>query len=272
MVKYKDQDYLRSQQYQDGANLRARLNLHDQFSTNIYNWFLWVFDIFNLPSFCLILELGCGPGDLWLENIHRIPKGWDITLSDFSEGMLRQAQKNLLNQFHPFKFVMFNAQAIPHPERSFDAVIANHMLYHVPDRTKALAEIRRVLRPGGRLYAATVSETHMQELPSLVTRFDPDLAANHGPDKNEFTLENGLTQLSRWFSDVKIHRQENALSVTEVDPLVDYVLSSFWLGVDVNRRPEFKKFIEREIADNNGVIRIKKDSGIFEASLMESAC
>ena len=52
----------------------------------------------------------------------------------------------------------------PYDDASFDAVIANHMLFHVPDRAKALAEMRRVLRPGGKLYTSTMGETHKKTL------------------------------------------------------------------------------------------------------------
>jgi len=51
----------------------------------------WVFDQFNLAAKSRILEVGCGPGLLWLQNVARIPEGWDITLSDFSPGMLDEA-------------------------------------------------------------------------------------------------------------------------------------------------------------------------------------
>jgi SAM-dependent methyltransferase len=267
MGKLTDQDYLITQQYRDDANLQARIKIHKQFSTNAYDWFLWVFDNFRLPSTCRILELGCGPGDLWLENRHRIPKGWEIVLSDFSSGMVQEARKNLGDQTHPFAFALIDAQMLPFPAQSFDAIIANHMLYHVPDRQKALAEIRRVLREGGRLYATTVGEKHMQELPELVARFDPSLARNYATETNEFTLESGAKQLSTYFSSVITYRQDNALHVPEADSLVDYVLSSSMLGIEEKRRVELKRFVEREMANNDGFIRITKDSGLFEAAL-----
>ncbi len=95
-----------------------------------------------------------------------------IALSDFSPGMIEEAQHNLADAGRPFAFERIDAQAIPFADASFDMVIANHMLYHVPDRPQALAEIRRVLRPGGRLYAATGGANHLREIGELVQRFD----------------------------------------------------------------------------------------------------
>jgi SAM-dependent methyltransferase len=187
--------------------------------------------------------------------MHRIPGGWEITLSDFSGGMLEQARQNLLDQPHGFTFEEIDAQSIPYAENTFDAVIANHMLYHVPDRAKALSEVRRVLKPGGRLYATSVGEAHMREVPELVAKFDQELVKKHLKEPNEFTLENGVDQLSAWYREVKIHRQKNALEVTEVPPLVDYILSGFWSGVLEGRRDEFTLFITQEMGRSNGVFQ-----------------
>src|SRR5438128_5363777 len=97
-------------------------------------------------------------------DISRIPAEWDITLSDFSQGMLDEARQRLRESPHQFVFAVVDAQAIPYPDQVFAAVIANHMLYHVPDRPTALAEIRRVLKPGGHFYASTVGVNHLREL------------------------------------------------------------------------------------------------------------
>ena len=160
-------------------------------------------------------------------------------------------------------FDQFNAQAIPFDDKSLDAVIANHMLFHVPNRSQALSENRRVLKPAGRLYATTAGEKHLHDLPELVGKFDPKLTEElRWPI--EFNLENGVVQLTQWFSHVTVRRYEDSLRVTQAAPLVDYVLSSTRLELNVDRRDEFEEFIEQELT-NNGVIHITKDSGILEA-------
>ena len=172
-----DRTYLLTEQYRDASNLNARAQLHARFSANPHGWMPWLFDQLDLPPDCHVLEVGCGPGGLWLENLSRLPEGWDIILSDLSAGMVEQAHLNLRRSRHPFEFAVLDAQAIPFPSEGLDAVIANHMLYHVPDRAGALSEIWRVLKPGGRLVASTVGEAHLRELKALVSRFDPGLAS-----------------------------------------------------------------------------------------------
>ena len=140
MSKFTDQQYLKTDQYRDSSNLDARVVIHQRFSTNSYGWFKWVFDtLLTLPDNAKILELGCGHALLWKENVNRIPAGWNITLSDLSSGMLDAAWRNLVVTGRAFKFEEIDAQSIPYENETFDVVIANHMLYHVPDRPKAIA-------------------------------------------------------------------------------------------------------------------------------------
>lgn len=265
MSKLNDPKYLLSDQYHNANKLNARIRLHVEFSTNKYGWFPWVFDQFDLPEKCRILELGCGPGDLWRENISRIPTGWEIILSDFSLGMIAQARQNLPEQPYRFAFEIIDAQSIPYEDGQFNAVIANHFLYHVPDRAKALSEIRRVLKDNGRFFCSTIGKTHMQELPKLVENFDPKIETLFRSEGYPFTLENGERQLREWFQSIEVDRYSDNLQITDAATLVDYVMSTVSLGLDENRRDEFRRFIEEAMETNGGVIHVKKDSGIFKA-------
>jgi len=164
-------------QYLTVSNLNARIALHQRFSTNPYGWLRWVCDQFRLPLQCRLVELGGGAGDLWVEHQSRIPTGWAVTMSDASVGMVAHACQRLSPSDGALTFAVVDAQALPFATASMDAVIANHMLYHVPDQSRALAEIQRVLKPGGRLYASTVGQRHLVEIAALVERFDARLAS-----------------------------------------------------------------------------------------------
>jgi ubiquinone/menaquinone biosynthesis C-methylase UbiE len=222
-----------------------------------------VFDRFDLLGCCTILDVGCGPGDLWLENDDRIPAGWSVVLSDLSMGMLEKARCNLAGNSRRFCYRVIDAQAIPFPDESFDAVVANHMLFHVPSRIEVLYEMHRVLRPGGRLYAATNGLRHMRELRPLVARFCPD--AEEPNVARLFGLENGAEQLSEHFADVRCHRQENALVVTEAEPLIAYVASMMCQGSWGQDVAALSRWAREQIAAE-GAIYILKDSGMFVAT------
>ncbi len=259
------QNYLLNDQYKDAANLNARIQLHERFGTNPYDWQRWVFDQIQAKPRSRVLEIGCGPARLWLNNFDRIPKNWHITLSDFSPGMLHEAQHNLQAVRHDFTFQQFDAQAIPFKEKSFDIVIANHMLYHVPDLHKALSEIRRVLTPKGRFYAATNGLAHLHEIGDIVRRVEPSYRRGLVP-RDAFNLEHGGEDLSRWFSRVTVRVMDDGLAVTETEPLIAFILSlpvqSFMTDEKLQR---LRESIEQDI-QAHGAIHITRSTGIFEAS------
>ena len=264
MSKFTDQNYLKTDQYKDSSNLNARVLIHQRFSTNPYGWMRWVFDhLLALPANAKILELGCGPGYLWKENMDRIPSTWDITLSDLSSGMLDSAWRNLVVTGRNYKFKEIDAQEIPFEDETFDAVIANHMLYHVPDRPKAIEEIKRVLKTGGHFFATTVGDNHLKE----ITEWFRQIHKSEVWDSfsNLFTLENGHNQLKSFFPNVTISRYEDNLHVTELEPLIAYFRSGVRAGeLSDDEFAKLESDLEKEL-EEKGKIFIQKDSGLFEA-------
>ena len=213
------------EQYRDSSNLNARSRLHSFFGTNKYGWLRWVFDQFDLPKDAVILELGCGDGGLWAGNRSRVPPGWKITLSDFSPGMLDAAKRSLAG-FQPGPcFQVIDAKEIGQEPNQFDAVVANHMLYHVGDLDAALQGIRRVLKIGGVLYATTNGLAHMKELREIVSPLAQGLPFIRQENAHAFGLENGQALLRTCFTDIELRRYEDSLEVTEIEPLMAWILS-----------------------------------------------
>ena len=264
MSKVIDQEYLKDDQYKDSSNLDARVEIHQRFSTNPYGWFNWVFDTLEkLPANAKILELGCGSAYLWRECINRVPPTWNITLSDLSSGMLDAAWRNLVVTGRAFQFKEIDAQAIPYVDETFEAVIANHMLYHVPDRPKAIAETKRVLKPGGRLFATTVGENHMQEMMDWVARVSSSEYA--GIVTLPFTLENGLDQLKLFFPNVSMSRYQDSLRVTELEPIIAYIRSGIPASALKEDELELLKQELQAKLNQKVEISISKNSGLFQA-------
>lgn len=265
MTLRSDRAYLLTDQYRDASNLNARIQLHERFSTNPHGWVSWVFDQFDLPAESSVLEVGCGDGILWQKNIHRIPAGCDITLSDFSSGMLQDARRNLCALPRTFHWAVADCQSIAFADGSFDAVIANHMLYHVPDRTRALSEIYRIMKPGGHFYVSLNGRSHLRELRELLSELDPEISIGRSDADEVLRLENGLEEIARRFSRVTLRRYDDALIVTEAAPLIAYVLSGRLKSLLTGERlVEFTRLVERKLAEH-GSIRITKDAGLLEA-------
>lgn len=242
------------EQYRDDSNLRARIELHARFSTAAESWPQWLFDRIAPAPDARVLEVGCGPAALWEANLDRIDPRWKLTLTDFSPGMVGAARRVLGARAG---YAVADVQELPFADASFDVVFAHHMLYHVPDRPKALAEIARVLVPGGALHAATNGHGHMRELHEL----DPGWRfAEH---TELFGLETGVAQLERFFVDVRVERHPCDLAVTDAEPVVAYVRSSHTFDGDPERiRIHVENAIRRD-----GVFRIGKAQGVLHARL-----
>jgi SAM-dependent methyltransferase len=260
MTDLADPSYVKVQ-YGDSQRLDARIALHTRFSTNPYDWHRWVFDQFDLPPRARVLEVGCGPGELWWRNRDRLPPGWSVVLADLSPGMVCAARRRLEGAGTALAWCAADAGALPFAEASFDGLVANHMLYHVPDRSRALSEMRRVLRHGGRLYAATNGRAHMGELWAWVRRVAPDVGLSRD-ESRAFTLDNGGAQISRWFPEFHLRRFESDLRVTEAGPLVAYVRSLGLLSEE--ELDALAAQVEDELAAR-GAIHIAKEQGLFEA-------
>ncbi|MFZ0679925.1 class I SAM-dependent methyltransferase [Candidatus Binatus sp.] len=257
-----DSARLLREQYKDGSNLSARIRLHQRFSTNRYGQMRWMFDRIQLPETASVLELGCGTGILWRGSV-KVPRGWRVILSDMSDGMLLETRAHLARMGHSFTYMQADAQAIPFRDTSFDAVIANHMFYHVPDIPRALDEIRLVLKPGGFCYAATMGLANMREMNDLSARFFSIPRMTESAAR--FGLESGEAYMRAAFTDVKLERYPDSLVITEAAPLIDYICSMRVRSrITDEQVAALRDHVENEIA-THGEIRMTKDSGLFIA-------
>lgn len=243
-------------QYQTPNNLNTRISIHAKYSTNHQPFGDWIMSHYEIRPGHRILELGCGTGDMWKGNLDILKSGVKLTLTDFSPGMLEMAKRSTAHPQVDYRIV--NIQDIPYEDGSFDMVIANMMLYHVPDLHKGLSEVRRVLKPGGKFYCATYGEQGIMEFVNESLR---DLGI-HGEVGKTFTLQNGASILGAHFRNVQMCTREDGLAVTCVEDFVDYVLSmSSLTGITDGCRDSLRQAFEKKII--NGILYVPKEYGMF---------
>ena len=119
------------------------------------------------------------------------------------------------------QFGVEDCQNLSWPDASFDAVIANHVLFYLKDIRQALSEIRRVLRPGGVFYCSAYGRSHMKEITSLVQEFDPRVNLSEVALYELFGLENGQAMLEQAFGNVQKILYDDYLWVDEAEPLMN---------------------------------------------------
>ena len=248
------------EQYRDSSNLNRRASLHAEYSTNPETWGEWLYSRLGFAEDGRILEVGAGAGWFWSGQADGRDDGWTIVVSDLSVGMVSEARQSLGDATGNFGFLAVDAQQLPFRDASFDGVLACHMLYHVPDRSRALSEFRRVLRPGGRLVIATNGYGHTKELRDLMASVAPDAFLTSVVD--DFGLENGEAQVSEHFADVEVHRHKDHLVVPECESLVGYAQSTGRLNDQ--QLTELEAAVRSRLAAG-GPLRIQKDQGIFTA-------
>lgn len=247
-------------QYLNSTNVAARIKLHSEYSVNQEGWFPWLYRMSDIQDGMNILEIGCGNGALWLENMNHIPPHVHITLSDISDGMLRDARNSINDE--RFSFSCFNAEKIPFEDESFDVVYANHMLFYCENIDLVVKECRRVLKKGGKLICSTYSKRHMKEITELVQEFDKDIVLSSDVLYERFGLNNGNEILNRYFGSVECIRYEDFIEISDSEPLINYIVSCHGNQnrILIDHYREFRDFVADKV--KNG-FHITKDAGIF---------
>jgi ubiquinone/menaquinone biosynthesis C-methylase UbiE len=133
-----------------------------------------------------VLEVGCGTGAM-AERINALP-GVTLVAVDHSERFVE------LTAARGVDARQADICYLPFEDDTFDVVYAGWMLYHVRDLDRALAEVRRVLRPGGTFVAVTNGDDSLADLRR---------EAGGRPMVTSFSSQNGEFTLRRRFSDVR---------------------------------------------------------------------
>ncbi|HCW53057.1 MAG TPA: methyltransferase type 11 [Clostridium sp.] len=253
------------EQYKNDKNLNLRKNLHS-YNINKIDWDKWCYKQIDFKKNSRVLEIGCGTGKLWEKNKEDIDETLDITVSDFSKNMLKIAKQKLKAIDRKFNFQEINAENIPYDDNTFDIVIAEHMIYLVPNMEQALSEIRRVLVPGGVFYVTSNSNESMKELNELVNDFDSNSGLNSNGYSTRFELENGEEILKKYFNKVDVEILDGKIIVDNPKPIVEYKASTIQ-GTSIlvgERKKEFTKYIQDYI-DKNKKISITTKTCMFKA-------
>ena len=251
-----DSDAVKAQ-YALPKGLDIRKTFHEKYSVNRQGYGEWIVSHYDIRDGMTVLEIGCGTGNFWIGHEDMVSRCGRLVLTDLSEGMLETAEKNLGKRDN-IEYRKADIQSLPFADDSFDVVIANSMLYHVPDIAMGLKEVRRVLKKGGVFYCATYGEHNFTD--KLAEWFElsgEDFKPNHN-----FTMSNGKEMLDRYFEEIIPVFYEDSLHVTEAEDLVEYLrsLASFKAVIDLPVQ-KIRDILGEHVTD--GAIDLPKEYGMF---------
>jgi len=213
-----DPAYVQSQ-YEDETGLRARKAIYGQIG-GVDARDVAVAAVREAePS--RVLEVGCGEGELAERIVGEL--GVELVAIDQSERMADLARARGIYAR------VGDVQELPFEDGSFDVAVAAWMLYHVPALDRALAELARVLRPGGRLVAVTNYAQHLSEMFNLVGLERWDLP---------FGGDSGAELLARHFGRVETRDAIGTVVFPGSEPIRTYLRSSARLAEYADRVPE----------------------------------
>ena len=260
-----DPEYLRERQYKDPSNLNARIALHAKYSRSDEPWYPWLASLIEWPAGGDVLEVGCGTGALWVNIAGLLPR-LQVTLTDLSDGMV-QAAASAVAPLEHIELVgarTSDAQDLPFVDGAFDVVVANHMLYHVPEPGRAASEFSRVLRPDGVLLAATNGPRHLDAVADLsrqVLGWSPlDFA------DRRFGTSNGAAVLGGAFASIEWQPHPSAMVCTDPGDVFAFIEST---AAGQEASPEelrsLKDAIEDRFRAGGGTMTITVETGCFVA-------
>jgi SAM-dependent methyltransferase len=213
-----DAEFVRAQ-YATEDNLRARKSAYEDAEGDDPREFAFAAVADAKPQ--RVLEVGGGEGEL-AERI-REELGAEVVGIDQSERMVEiQRAKGIDAR-------VGDVNDLPFADAEFDVAVAAWMLYHVRDVDRTLAELKRVLRPRGRLVAVTNAVDHLQELWDLARR-----ASTIG--KFTFRSDNGKEALRRHFAHVE-RREAHGWAMMDTQTIRRFAASWDDLGALVHVEP-----------------------------------
>jgi demethylmenaquinone methyltransferase / 2-methoxy-6-polyprenyl-1,4-benzoquinol methylase len=121
-----------------------------------HRWRARAVDMARVGAGSRALDVATGTGDLAIELARRVTPGGEVLGSDFSEGMLERARaKGAMTMGLGFEWA--DAMALPYPDASFDAATVGFGARNFEDLPRGLAEMARVVRPGGRVVVLEIT-------------------------------------------------------------------------------------------------------------------
>lgn len=241
-------------QYETDHKLLARQAIYNYSlrQDTVWGWSAKKYPVLNGSK---LLEVGCGNGVFWKEALKIFPQNLDITLTDYSKGMLDESKRNL-SELYNFRFSVADVENLNYPDRSFDGVFSHYMLYHTNSPTAALLEIRRVLKKSGFCGILLPDNHHMESIFSAI-------AVDYPIHAQSFSSESAAKVLPSIFASVEHEEYKDIIRINNIEVILNYIASLS--DLDKQNLDFFQKAREKlnKLVDSFGFIELSFSQNLF---------
>ncbi|WP_158299894.1 class I SAM-dependent methyltransferase [Glycomyces paridis] len=201
--------------YAHTGNLQSRIDIY-RYRTPAFDPVDAAVELLPRSGLGLVLDVGAGTGR-YTHRLRALHPEAAVVAVDRSPGMLTEVEAPVMTA---------DARSLPYPDDAADAVLAMHMLYHVPDIPKAVAELRRVLKPGGTCLVSTNAARDMGAMSQLWERvareaLGPD-GYRFGSAIENFDSDSAPALLRASFDSVEVFRHQGTVAVPEPAPILAF--------------------------------------------------
>jgi SAM-dependent methyltransferase len=242
-----------AEQYSDSRKLLIRQETHRRYGESKTSFLEWATELMEIRPGMLVVDVGCGRG-IYHPLFHN--RGARVIGIDRSIGMAREITGGCLS-------VVGDAQALPLPDATCDVAVCNHVLYHVPDQALAMRELRRIVRPGGRVVIATNGAANNERMYEVARVAAAGLGRTDSIARSSpFRIED-VDRVRDIFPSVRVEIFRNAFRFPESEPALLYWRS---MRDDPELEAAMRPRIE-EIIRTEGQFRVPLVAGCFVADV-----
>lgn len=225
MSNFTDKQKMQTQFYNDGIKLKSRKKLYEYATPTKPSLDDVILE--QIPKNAIsILDAGCGYGRL-LIKIHDLFPHISLTGTDIAKGILDEAKEKSSNKEIDIEYSVADLESLPFENESFDVIITEHVLHHIPDIQKAMNEVYRCLKPNGKYIVSFNGEKNLQTIDQILDIakdcFDPTPSYANGKHITKKYLEDKLFH----FQEIKWVDYEKKLHLFDPSPLIDYITTAY---------------------------------------------
>ena len=253
MQPYTNRNILRTESYADPTKLTTRMAIYRHQEPR-HDLRIHVKE-FLAGTTGPILDAGCGSG-AYTRSLREAHPDQLVVAADLSGGMASAGGAPA---------TVADVTALPFPDGTFDAAIALHMLYHLPSPADGIAELKRVLRPGGTLVISTNALGDKAELRQVHSDAAADVgfALSHDGPASRFNLDEAEAVVRQHFDTVERRDLESVVTVPTPEPVVAFIDSTrAWYGDGEDVIAHVQRRVEDVIA-REGAFRFRTHSGFL---------